>query len=39
MRFINSTVKSGDLKKILSKIFDIYDMPTTVIVADAIKDF
>jgi hypothetical protein len=39
MRFINSKVKSGDLKKILSKIFDIYDMPTTVIVADAIKDF
>ena len=27
-----------DLKWILSKIFDECDMPTTVVVADAIKD-
>jgi len=39
MRFVNTKVKSGDLKKILSKIFDEYDMATTVIVADALKDF
>lgn len=39
IRFMNTKIKSGDLKKILSKIFDVYDMPTTVIVADAIKDF
>lgn len=39
IRFINSKVKSKDLKKILSTIFDVYDMPTTVHVADDIKDF
>lgn len=38
IRFINVKQKSKDLKKILSKIFDEYDMQTTVIVADAIKD-
>ena len=39
LRFMNSKVKNKDLKKILSKIFDVYDMETTVDVADAIKDF
>jgi len=39
LRFLNSKVKSKDLKKILSKIFDEYDMQTTVYVADAIKDY
>jgi DNA-directed RNA polymerase subunit beta' len=39
MRFMNSKVKNKDLKKILSRIFDEYDMPTTVHVADDIKDF
>jgi DNA-directed RNA polymerase subunit beta' len=39
IRFMNSKVKNKDLKKILSRIFDEYDMPTTVHVADDIKDF
>lgn len=39
LRFRNEKMKSGDLKKVLSQIFDEYDMPTTVHVADAIKDF
>lgn len=39
IRFINKKMKSGDLKKVLSQIFDEYDMPTTVHVADDIKDF
>lgn len=38
IRFMNSKQKSKDLKKILSRIFDEYDMQTTVVVADAIKD-
>ncbi|MCX6823174.1 MAG: DNA-directed RNA polymerase subunit beta', partial [candidate division SR1 bacterium] len=38
IRFINHKMKSGDLKKVLSQIFDEYDMPTTVHVADDIKD-
>ncbi len=38
IRFINTKQKSKDLKKILSRIFDEYDMATTVQVADAIKD-
>jgi DNA-directed RNA polymerase subunit beta' len=38
IRFINRKMKSGDLKKVLSQIFDEYDMPTTVHVADDIKD-
>jgi DNA-directed RNA polymerase subunit beta' len=38
IRFINEKMKSKDLKKVLSKIFDEYDMQTTVHVADAIKD-
>jgi len=38
IRFINKKMKSGDLKKVLSQIFDEYDMPTTVHVADDIKD-
>lgn len=39
MRFINSKVKNKDLKKLLSRIFDEYDMETTVSIADKIKDF
>jgi DNA-directed RNA polymerase subunit beta' len=39
VRFINSKVKNKDLKRLLSKIFDEYDMQTTVYVADNIKDF
>ncbi len=39
IRFINTKVKSKDLKKLLSRIFDEYDMQTTVYTADAIKDF
>ena len=38
IRFVNAKQKSKDLKKILSKIFDEYDMQTTVVVADEIKD-
>jgi DNA-directed RNA polymerase subunit beta' len=38
IRFMNIKQKSKDLKKILSRIFDEYDMQTTVVVADAIKD-
>lgn len=38
IRFINEKQKSKDLKKILSRIFDDYDMPITVQVADDIKD-
>jgi len=39
VRFINEKVKNKDLKKLLSRIFDEYDMQTTVNVADLIKDF
>jgi len=38
IRFINRKIVNKDLKKILSRIFDEYDMETTVVVADAIKD-
>ncbi|MDD3262510.1 MAG: DNA-directed RNA polymerase subunit beta' [Candidatus Absconditabacteria bacterium] len=38
IRFINTNQKTKDLKKILSRIFDEYDMETTVQVADGIKD-
>ncbi|AHB41045.1 hypothetical protein P148_SR1C00001G0238 [candidate division SR1 bacterium RAAC1_SR1_1] len=38
IKFMNVKQKSKDLKKILSRIFDEYDMPTTVQVADAIKN-
>jgi len=39
LRFTNQKLKNKDLKKILSRIFDEYDMQTTVHVADDIKDF
>ncbi len=38
IRFINHTFKNKDIKKLLSRIFDEYDMQTTVYVADDIKD-
>lgn len=38
IRFINTKLKNKDLKKLLSRIFDEYDMQTTVYVADDIKD-
>jgi len=38
IRFINKKIVNKDLKKILSRIFDEYDMETTVKVADDIKD-
>jgi DNA-directed RNA polymerase subunit beta' len=38
IRFINSTLKNKDIKRLLSRIFDEYDMQTTVYVADDIKD-
>jgi DNA-directed RNA polymerase subunit beta' len=38
IRFINSKLKNKDIKKLLSRIFDEYDMQTTVYVADDIKD-
>ncbi len=38
LRFINKKLISKDLVKILSVVFDEYDMPTTVRVADDIKD-
>lgn len=38
IRFINTKMKNKDLKKLLSRIFDEYDMQTTVYVADDIKD-
>ncbi len=38
IRFINTKLKNKDLKKLLSRIFDEYDMQTTVHVADDIKD-
>lgn len=36
--FLNQKMGNRDLKKLLSQIFDEYDMETTVKVADAIKD-
>jgi len=38
IRFINSTLKNKDIKRLLSRIFDECDMQTTVYVADDIKD-
>lgn len=38
LRFINKKLSNKDLVKILSVVFDEYDMPTTVRVADDIKD-
>ncbi|MFZ2150693.1 MAG: DNA-directed RNA polymerase subunit beta' [Candidatus Absconditicoccaceae bacterium] len=38
LKFINKKLTSKDLVKILSVVFDEYDMPTTVRVADDIKD-
>ena len=38
IRFINMKLKNKDIKKLLSRIFDEYDMQTTVYVADDIKD-
>lgn len=38
LKFINKKLNSKDLVKILSVVFDEYDMPTTVRVADDIKD-
>jgi len=38
LRFINKKLTSKDLVKILSVVFDEYDMATTVRVADDIKD-
>ena len=39
LQFINKTMRKKDLKKILSVIFDEYDMETTVDVADKVKDY
>jgi DNA-directed RNA polymerase subunit beta' len=39
IRFINMKLKNKDIKKLLSMIFDEYDMQTTVHIADDIKDF
>ncbi|HBB04902.1 TPA: hypothetical protein DCZ39_08770 [Patescibacteria group bacterium] len=38
IRFMNSKLKNKDIKKLLSRIFDEYDMQTTVYVADDIKN-
>ena len=38
IQFVNYNHTKKELKNLLSKIFDIYDMPTTVKVADSIKD-
>ncbi len=38
IRFMNTKLKNKDIKKLLSRIFDEYDMQTTVYVADDIKD-
>lgn len=38
VRFVNKKQWKKDLKKLLSRIFDLYDMATTVKVADDIKD-
>ncbi|MDR2191028.1 MAG: hypothetical protein LBP53_07910 [Candidatus Peribacteria bacterium] len=36
--FINETVGNKAIKKLISRVFDEYDMPTTVRLSDAIKD-
>ncbi|OQB42671.1 MAG: DNA-directed RNA polymerase subunit beta' [candidate division CPR1 bacterium ADurb.Bin160] len=38
VQFENRTHKKKELKNLLSRIFDTYDMATTVQVADDIKD-
>lgn len=38
MEFINETIGNKGIKKLISKIFDEYDMATTVRIADDIKD-
>jgi hypothetical protein len=38
IQFENRTHKKKELKNLLSRIFDTYDMATTVQVADDIKD-
>jgi hypothetical protein len=38
IQFINKKQGNKELKGLLSRIFDAYDMATTVKVADAIKD-
>ncbi len=38
MEFLNETVTNKGIKKLISKVFDEYDMPTTVKMADEIKD-
>ncbi|MBO4203253.1 hypothetical protein J5893_00170 [bacterium] len=38
MEFLNETVGNKSIKKLISKVFDEYDMPTTVKMADEIKD-
>ena len=37
--FVNRKLGNKDLKRLLSEIFDKYDMETTVKVADAVKDY
>lgn len=39
VRFINKKIVKKDLKKILDKIYDEYDMAETVRIADIIKDY
>lgn len=39
LRFINKKIVKKDLKNILDRIYDEYDMETTVKIADAIKDY
>ncbi|MDR2541093.1 MAG: hypothetical protein LBD11_04900 [Candidatus Peribacteria bacterium] len=38
MPFLNETMGNKGIKKLISRVFDEYDMPTTVRMADAIKD-
>ncbi|GHW02823.1 DNA-directed RNA polymerase subunit beta' [candidate division SR1 bacterium] len=38
MDFINETIGNKSIKKLISKVFDEYDIATTVKMADAIKD-
>lgn len=38
MDFLNETMGNKGIKKLISRVFDEYDMPTTVKMADAIKD-
>ena len=38
MEFINETMGNKAIKRLISRVFDEYDMPTTVRLADDIKD-